>query len=899
MEASSPIETVRALGKYNLIEKLGEGLLGPVYRGIDQDLGRAVVVRILRDNIQWDAKIEELFYRECRSVAGLQHPNIVAIFDVAKEGPSTYIAMESLGGTNLQGLIAQKSTLPVEAKLSIMIQVSEGLHHAYRNGILHGALEPAKIHLKADGSVKIRDFAIAQVLKGHLPHPRDCRGKRVYLSPEQIQQRDCDGRSDIFSAGVIFYELLTYLHPFYDPDGDKMLDNILMNAQVPTFEQFPEAPPGIWTILKTCLAKDPKDRYRSMEELCSACKELLKSMEEDAQLMLSELYASLAPLKKAAAQPDASENTLDLLQHIESLAHGAQEADYTSLDRLMMALIEQYPIIQAVSRTPNPLCLQFTPTQREVEIPAKGGPLALEKTHENADDSPSGMRQMASVGCLAPEEEAERPHSDTAACVGPATENPRIEANSPPVHNTVARWRCPRIPRSAWRYAAVLLSSLVLATAGYGVLGTKVHDSFASAWKHLLNAPRPKRGNAGGAPAASGAESGRNASAQNAAANQLEKSPWLSGENDLAASPGAEFGATNGQPPRELLARVAALTDSNSLQAAKAQLDRLQQMYPRAPEVMTLRKRWQAKSSNEAQEQLRREEEKQRTARQQREDEMARQLTEFFARGRYDEASNLLNSWQAENSLSPRAQEYRVKIEEIQRGLKACASALNESRYQDALNALGSAEKINPADPNLTELHRQIETRKAAARALLTVHRLGAKAILLLDGRVIGNDGEIENESLPIGSHTLAIENDGNVVASRTQEFPEGTRVALVYDLAKLNLRPMAESDRELLVQRKTMEEVHSFEVEHDHGLLRGSCRGVLSLDYLDVAFKPTSGWHGFRIPFKLLKLGADGKSVDLLYVSDNKHFQSFRFRDEQTAEKFRRIWDELKTYVR
>ena len=95
------------------------------------------------------------------------------------------------------------------------------------------------------------------------------------------------------------------------------------------------------------------------------------------------------------------------------------------------------------------------------------------------------------------------------------------------------------------------------------------------------------------------------------------------------------------------------------------------------------------------------------------------------------------------------------------------------------------------------------------------------------------------------------------------------------------------------------MEEVHRFEIEHDHGLLRGSCRGVLSVDYFDVAYKPSSGWHGFRIPFRLLKLRVEGKSVELLYASDNKHFQSFKFQDEQTAEKFKRIWEGLKAIVR
>ena len=108
MGISSRIEPARTLGKYSLIEKLGEGSLGPVYRGFDPELGRAVAVRILWDGIKWDAKTEELFFRECRSVAGLQHPNIAAIYEIGKEEKSPYIVTESLGTNSLESLIARK-----------------------------------------------------------------------------------------------------------------------------------------------------------------------------------------------------------------------------------------------------------------------------------------------------------------------------------------------------------------------------------------------------------------------------------------------------------------------------------------------------------------------------------------------------------------------------------------------------------------------------------------------------------------------------------------------------------------------------------------------------------------------------------------------------------------------
>jgi hypothetical protein len=163
----------------------------------------------------------------------------------------------------------------------------------------------------------------------------------------------------------------------------------------------------------------------------------------------------------------------------------------------------------------------------------------------------------------------------------------------------------------------------------------------------------------------------------------------------------------------------------------------------------------------------------------------------------------------------------------------------------------------------------------------------------------MGSDGEIENASIPIGNHTLAVENGGGVVVSKRLEFLENQRIVFVYDLAKQNLRAMVDADRELLAQRKIMEEVRYFDVEHEHGAFRGSCRGLLMIDYLDIAYRPSAGFHGFRMPFKLLNLSVKGRTIDLINISDNKRFQSFKVRDEETAEKFKRSWNELKALAR
>ncbi len=992
MGESSQTEVAHSFGKYALIEKLGEGYLGSVYRGFDQDLGRAVVVRILCDAIKWDEKLEMNFYRECRSVASLQHPNIAAFFEACKDGQRHLVVMESLGSGNLESLVARKSAIPVEAKLSIMIQVADGLAYAHKNGILHRNLSPGKIHLTADGSVKIRDFGIAHVLMKHLPHPFVRWGDPIYLSPEQIQQRDCNEQSDIFSTGVIFYEFLTSYHPFHDRNSNKVLDNILLETEIPTFDQFPDVPPGIWPILKTCLARDPNDRYRSMDELAGACRELLRDLAEDTRFMLAELHTALAPLKKAAEQPDAPESTIRFLQDIQKLLQGDAEADYASLDRLMTILIEQYPSIQTGAdelRAMDAVRLQVAQVEADDKMVTKDPSQTSEQTAKSCDSStpvqpsikdatPDGppkdigslsTQQIPSGGTVAPETNDERPEMNFEEIEGtsfpfqyaqaipiseqeaitscdatpndvmdpllkPAQQDMKVETKQPRISCDALMRRTPIINKLRYRSAVMLLSVLLIAVAVYIILGTNAAASFRNAWKNhvpissatareasghpfsFLNENKSRQGILKGFQEASDPNTARillQEARALAAENRFEESKVLVGrileidptnqeavtaliEIDAAsAAPKADRRSASQQPSQEKLAQVSSLIDSGMLQIAKVELEKLEKTHPKSDKVIALRKRWQAKGSKEIQERTRQEEQEKKKALEDKEAQRYRRLAELFAQGNYSEASNTLNMWLAENPGSIQAQKFNAVITEIQRSLGICASALSENRYQDALGALSSVERLNPGDPSLAEMRRKIESRMAAATTTLTVRRLGGKGTLLFDGRPMGNDGEIENEIIGIGSHTLAVENAGKVFASWKQEFLEGQKAVFVYDLAKQNLRPMAEADHELLSQRRAMEQVHVFVVEHKHGAFRGSCRGELMDNYFEVVYKPFSGSHGFQIPSKILKISVDGKSLNLIYVLDNQNFKSFKFQNEQEAEKFKLTWDEIR----
>lgn len=986
MGESSPAGTpAQNIGKYALIEKIGEGHLGPVYRGFDQALGTPVVVRILCDGIKWDARLQATFDREGNAVAALQHPNIARICEVGQEGQTRYVAMESLGSGTLENLIAQNSSVSVEKKLSIMIQVAEGLGHAHSRGVLHRDLTPGKIHLTPEGRIKIRDFAIAHVLKKHLPRPVVRWGSPIYLCPEQIRQEECDERSDIFSAGTIFYELVTHCHPFHDKDSNRALDNILSDAPIPTFEKFPEAPPGIWNILRSCLEKKPEDRFRNTEEIANACRDLLKSLAEDTQLMLAELYAALPALRKVIAEKNASKNTIQLLEDTEKLLRGEKKADYAQLDRLMTLLMEQYPTIQAAASAAPALgsiCPQI-PTEDPVVEPApKVVPQANEETafeprwleakqvpDESTASIPAAPDESEVTGkagepepasdklaeaAPAPQAESSEPtwlesgQVPTETVEQPATPEapdsqgvPGKEPSLPAESETDAEHASPQaasypaapaisipVPQAvtaeldepddsrgqrgrSYRAAAVLLALLALAAAAYILFGS---GAAAPLWGNLPSSGNPSvqafetpREAAEGAPPAVAGNSSdilmqeaRALSAENRVEESriilrriLETDP--SYEPALAALQqlDAATGATPAGQPRSGAHRIASLIEAGRLQEAKDELDRLQRARPESSELPSLLRRWQAANTRRLQEQRKRQDEQNLTT-EQKEETWNRQLEDLLARGKYGEASTVLALWRADNPQSARAAEANSRIEKIQGYLETYESALAENRYGDALNALSNAEKLNPADPRFAELRRRTEAKSASARAFLTVYRLGAKGSLLLDGQPIGKDGELEHGSIPIGTHTVSVADDSGPVALRVQEYSEGQRITLVYDLSAQSMRAMTEADREAIARRKSAEGLESFAIEHDHGFLRGSCRGSLSLDAHDISFSPASGSHGFRIPFRLFDMKSEGRSISFYYMSDSSHFQTFKFQDLQTADRFRFKWRAL-----
>lgn len=263
-----------SLGKFELIEELNSGSMGTVYAARDSVLDRRVAVKIILPGSHLDAELKERFYREARACARLHHPSIVTIYDFGEEQGTAYIAMELLSGTDVRRIIQERRPLPLDVKLELGAMVAEGLAHAHAEGIIHRDIKPSNIFVTEDGRAKILDFGIARTAASSLTMVGRVLGTPNYMAPEQILGKPCDARSDLFSAAIVLYELIAYVHPF---QGQSIPKRIVRETADPLRSRFPGAPPHVETILTKALSKEPDQRYQSGSAFA---KDLRQAVEE-------------------------------------------------------------------------------------------------------------------------------------------------------------------------------------------------------------------------------------------------------------------------------------------------------------------------------------------------------------------------------------------------------------------------------------------------------------------------------------------------------------------------------------------------------------------------------------------------------------------------------------------
>ena len=266
------------LGRYDVIAEIGRGAMGVVYRAVDPMLERTVAIKTI--NMALDPgemeHYEKRFTIEARAAGGLNHPNIVIIYDIGRSGDLAYMAMEYLEGRELKELIAANEITPDRA-LEIIALVADGLAYAHANDVVHRDVKPANIMILKDGRVKITDFGIARMRTADVRTQTGVvLGSPRYLSPEQVLGKRCDARADTFSLGVILYEMLTGQAPFNGIDVNSLMFQIVNFTPPPPSSINPALPPVLDLIIAKALAKTADDRYADIAEFAAdlrACRQ--------------------------------------------------------------------------------------------------------------------------------------------------------------------------------------------------------------------------------------------------------------------------------------------------------------------------------------------------------------------------------------------------------------------------------------------------------------------------------------------------------------------------------------------------------------------------------------------------------------------------------------------------
>ncbi|MFL6574955.1 MAG: serine/threonine-protein kinase [Burkholderiales bacterium] len=261
------------LGRYAIQSELGRGAMGVVYKATDTALERTVAVKTVNMALERDGaeKYEARFYQEARAAGSLNHPNIVTVYDVGKEGNVAYMAMEFIEGQELRSLLAEGRALPVSQAVSIAAQVAEGLAYAHQHGVVHRDVKPANIMVLSDGPVKITDFGIARMRASNdeLTQSGMMLGSPKYMSPEQVIGKRADHRSDIFSLGVILYETLTGSAPFSGENVTALMYQIVNFAPPAPSAVNPAVPELLNFIVAKMLAKPLEERYQTAQEVAN------------------------------------------------------------------------------------------------------------------------------------------------------------------------------------------------------------------------------------------------------------------------------------------------------------------------------------------------------------------------------------------------------------------------------------------------------------------------------------------------------------------------------------------------------------------------------------------------------------------------------------------------------
>src|SRR5271166_920897 len=305
------METIEALGKYEIKRTLGRGAMGTVYEGWDPIIARRVAIKTVKLPDSADPETEDAlarFRREAQAAGRLTHPNIVAVFDYGETNDLAYIVMEFVDGPSLKMLLDKNERFALADTVRVMQDLLAGLQFSHERGVVHRDIKPANVMLTSSGQSKIADFGIARIESSSMTQAGTLLGTPAYMSPEQFMGQVVDARTDIYSAGVLLYQLLTGERPFEGSMSAIMHKALHIEPPVPS-QLSVTAPPSFDAVVRRAMAKRPQDRFPSASAFAEAMRDALANQgepaasEDEATLLAPPPLPSPPPPRTTAAPP--------------------------------------------------------------------------------------------------------------------------------------------------------------------------------------------------------------------------------------------------------------------------------------------------------------------------------------------------------------------------------------------------------------------------------------------------------------------------------------------------------------------------------------------------------------------------------------------------------------------
>ena len=428
-------------GRYELQQELGRGSMGVVYRAHDPVIGRTVAVKTVRladegSGLSHDELLTR-FQTEARAAGLLAHPNIVVVYDAGEEDGLFYITMELVEGRSLQQLMNRRQNIPLPQVMRWMEQACSALEFAHQHSVVHRDIKPANLMLTADDTLKITDFGTAKILQLGATQTAHVIGTPSYMSPEQIKGKPVDGRSDVFSLGVVLYELLTGAKPFHGDSVTTVIYKIVNEDPVPPRELDASIPAGLSAVVNRALAKSPWARFQSCREFSEALHNY-QDFDERKSARPGPAATASAPLPRSAPVV-----TQHIPSSVPSMAHAAAARRQRGSFWVVLVLLtiigaagyRAWPALQEIwQRSQSPAGFRFAPAQT-------APPTAREEVLSPLPMPPPPMPDRANAISAAPEE-TQQAASPTSPAVPTIPANAVIrKPSTPAISPAAAEWK--------------------------------------------------------------------------------------------------------------------------------------------------------------------------------------------------------------------------------------------------------------------------------------------------------------------------------------------------------------------------------------------------------------------------------------------------------------------------